>query len=189
MFDVPLQVWSVMRDFKPDWFIAGGWAIDLYLGQVTRQHDDIEIAIFRQDQIALQNYLNGWVLKKAVNGELSDWNRGERLELPTHEIHCFNVADEPQFLEVLLNENDSGKWLFRRNVKITKPLSKLSLTSNLGIKFLRPEVILLYKSKNPRHKDEQDFEVVVEHLDIESKEWLKNALTVCYSEHHWLQRL
>jgi len=189
MFDIPLQVWSLMRDFKPNWFIAAGWAIDLYLGKVTRHHEDIEIAIFRQDQIALQNYLDVWILKKAVNGKLLVWNKGERLESSIFEIHCFRETSKPQSLEVLLNETDGDRWLFRRNNKVTKPLSKLSLTSNLGMKFLRPEVVLLYKSKNPRLKDEQDFEAVAECLDVENKEWLKNALTICYSEHHWLQRL
>ena len=189
MFDVPLQVQFLMRDFKPQWFVAGGWAIDLYLEKVTRQHDDIEIAIFRQDQSALQNYLDDWTLKKVVNGELSDWQRGERLELPIFEIHCFNKSSEPQFLEVLFDQTNSDEWLFRRNEKVIKPLSELFLTSNSGIKFLRPEVVLLYKSKNPRSKDEQDFEAVAKRLDAESKQWLKNALAVCCAEHHWLQRL
>jgi len=189
MFSPPLKVAALMREFEPDWFIAGGWAIDLYLEKITRPHEDIEIAIFRQDQIALQNYLDGWVLKKAVNGKLSVWNRDERLELPIHEIHCFKETAEPQSLEVLLNETDGDEWLYRRNVKATKPLSKFYLTSNLGMKFLCPEVVLLYKSKRPRLKDEQDFEAVVEYLDVESKEWLKNTLIVCYSEHHWLQKL
>ena len=91
MFELPLKVASLMRGFEPDWFVAGGWAIDLFLEKETRPHDDIEIAIFRKDQLALQNYLDGWVLKTAENGALSDWNKGEFLELPLHEIHCFNV--------------------------------------------------------------------------------------------------
>jgi hypothetical protein len=178
-----------MRDFKPDWFIAGGWAIDLFVGEETRIHEDIEIAIFRKDQSALQNYLFGWQLRKAQSGELSIWQQNEFLELPVHEIHCFKQTAEPQLLEILLNETIDGKWIFRRNEKITKQLSKLYLTSNLGMKFLRPEIVLLYKSKNPRAKDRQDFEIVRKHLDTESKEWLKKALSICYSEHRWLQNL
>jgi hypothetical protein len=178
-----------MQGFKSDWFIAAGWAIDLYLEKETRQHEDIEIAIFREDQIALQNYLEGWILKKVVNSTLSEWKQNEHLKLPIHEIHCFKENDESQSLEVLLNEIDGERWLFRRNLKITKPRSKLYLTFKLGMKFLCPEIVLLYKSKNPRTKDEKDFKAVVECLNIESKAWLKNALTICYSEHHWLQRL
>jgi len=33
VFATPLQVVDVMRDFKPSWFVAGGWAIDLFLGK------------------------------------------------------------------------------------------------------------------------------------------------------------
>jgi hypothetical protein len=189
MFDAPMKVLSLMRGFKSNWFIAGGWAIDLYLERETRQHEDIEIAIFRRDQIALQNYLGDWVLTKAVNGTLSEWNRNERLIPPVHEIHCFNESAKLSSLEVLLNETDESNWLYRRNAKVAKPLSKLYLTSHLGINFLRPEVILLYKSKHPRLKDEQDFESVAPSLDLENKEWLKNALAVCYGEHSWIQRL
>lgn len=190
LFDAPLKISFLMRGFKPNWFIAGGWAIDLYLEKETRPHADVEIAIFRRDQIALQNYLDGWVLKKAVNGELSVWTRGEQIELPVHEIHCFNRQAEPQFLEVLLNETgDNDEWLYRRNLKVAKPISKLFLTSESGINFLRPEIVLLYKSKNPRVKDEQDFETVVQHLDTESKKWLGAALEVCDSKHDWLRRL
>ena len=90
MFDLPLKVASLMRDFQPEWFMAGGWAIDLYLEKQTRPHEDIEIAIFRKDQTALQNYLDGWLFKKAENGVLSDWNKDKFLELPIFEIHCFN---------------------------------------------------------------------------------------------------
>lgn len=189
MFEPPTRISSLMRDFKPNWFIAGGWAVDLFLGKQTRPHRDIEIAIFRNDQLELQNYLKSWNLKKVVGGELFDWEKGEFLKLPVHEIHCFKENNEPQLLEVLLNEANGKDWVFRRDKRITKPILKLFLTTNSGIKFLRPEIILLYKSKNPREKDEDDFIAVKKYLDFEGKEWLKNALSVRYSEHHWLQSL
>ncbi|WP_419893509.1 nucleotidyltransferase domain-containing protein [Oceanobacillus kimchii] len=45
---------TVMSDFNKDWFFAGGWAIDIFLGKETRDHPDIEIGIFREDQIELK---------------------------------------------------------------------------------------------------------------------------------------
>lgn len=189
MFEPPNLVAFLLRDFKPDWFIAGGWAIDLFLGKETRPHKDIEIAVFRKDQLAAQNYLKNWNLKKVVNAEFSDWKKGEFLEKPIHEIHCFNETGVKPFLEVLLNETNGKDWIFRRNGKITKPVSELYLTADNDIKFLRPEIVLLYKSKNPAAKDEQDFQKAAEYLDFESKKWLKDALSVCYSEHHWLEKL
>jgi len=189
MFSVPLKVAALMREFEPEWFVAGGWAIDLYLGRETRPHGDVEIAIYRRDQTALRNYLDGWLLRKAENGVLTDWREDEFLELPIHEIHCSRDTGELRLLEVLLNETDGGDWTFRRNKCVKKPLSKLHLTANSGTRFLRPEVVLLYKLKNPRVRDEQDFLATVGHLDSESKEWLKNAILVCDARHHWLEKL
>jgi hypothetical protein len=189
VFALPLQVATLMRDFKPNWFVAGGWAIDLFLGQVTRPHQDIEIAIFRKDQAALHNYFDGWLLRKVVSGAPVVWHRDEWLTLPVHEIHCSNEAAQPPLIEILLNESNETEWLYRRNQKVRRSLIKIELESNAGVKFLCPEIVLLYKAKNPKAKDEQDFQAVVGHLDAEQKRWLKCAIAFTDLQHHWLQSL
>lgn len=189
MLDPPLKVAAIMRDFKPLWFVAGAWAIDLYLGEVTRPHEDIEIGIFRKDQAALYDYLNGWLMQKVINGRRFVWHRGELLELPVHELHCFNETADLQQFEVLLNESNEKEWIYRRNQKVRRSLAKCQLTSKAGVKFLCPEVVLLYKSKNPKAKDEHDFRAVAHLLEEERREWLKEAIAVCEPEHHWLQSL
>lgn len=189
MFSLPQKMAAIMQNFQSHWFIAGGWAVDLFLGEISRSHADIEIAIFRRDQMALQSYLSQWVLQKIESSAPSVWNRNEFLELPVHEIHCFHETAEPRNFEVLLNERDADEWIYRRNEKVRRSLRDIYSTTNSGFKFLRPEIVLLYKSKNPQTKDEQDFENVVNHLDGESKKWLGNALEICYSKHHWLKEL
>lgn len=178
-----------MRNFKPTWFVAGGWAVDLYLGKMTRPHGDIELAIFRKDQLALHNYLKGWLLRKVVHGELSPWFQNEFLKPPTHEIHCFDGESDPRQLEVLLNEGGDKEWVYRRNGKVTRSLAKCQLVSKEGVKFLCPEIVLLYKSKKPSAKDEQDFTEIIKHLDAEQREWLKDSIAICDARHHWLQCL
>jgi len=39
-------------------------AIDLFLGKETSDHHDIEIGIFREDQIELKKFLRNWEFKK-----------------------------------------------------------------------------------------------------------------------------
>jgi hypothetical protein len=152
MFALPLQISAIMRDLKPSWFVAGGWAIDLFLGKETRAHQDIEVAILRKDQTALHDYLDGWILQKIVDGEPIVWHQNERLNLPTHEIHCFNETAQPSRIEILLNESNETEWIYRRNQKIRRSLSKIQLESKARVKFLCPEIVLLYKSKNPRQR-------------------------------------
>jgi Aminoglycoside-2''-adenylyltransferase len=187
--DLPAQVAALMRGFAPPWFIAGGWAIDLYLGRATRPHADIEIAILRRDQLALQDHLRDWRLEKVVDGKFSPWPRGECLELPVFELQCTNEHAAPRTLEVLLNETRGDVWVFRRNANITRPLAAVYLTTHTGINFLSPEIVLLYKSKEPRAKDEQDFAAVVARLETERRTWLRNAIAACAAGHHWLNRL
>jgi len=189
MFQPPEKVKSILGEFERDWFIAGGWAIDLFLGRQTRPHDDVEIAIFRQDQLALQKVLRDWNLQKAADGKLSEWKSGVFLELPVHAIHCFNENQDFSFFEVLLNESENGVWQYRRNRQIIKPLSEIYLTNDSGIRFLCPEIVLLYKSKNPRAKDEQDFRAAFDFLSRESRIWLKNALAITDANHDWLSVL
>jgi len=39
------------------WWIAGGRALDMFLGHETRKHDDLEVAVLRRDQLAFRHAL------------------------------------------------------------------------------------------------------------------------------------
>lgn len=189
MHDLPLRVAALMRGFRPPWFVVGGWAIDLYVGRVTRAHEDIEIGVFRADQEALREHLEGWTLRKVAGGEMSPWRRGEILRPPVHEIHCFNESAEPPRLEVLLNERDGRGWVYRRHAGVRRSLDRCLLDAGAGVKYLCPEAVLLYKSKNTREKDGRDFAAAAGGLDAERRAWLKAALAACEPGHRWLQSL
>lgn len=179
------KVAGILRGFRQPWFFAGGWAIDLFLGRVTRDHEDIEIAILRDDQGEIHRYLIGWELDKVVQGTREPW-RGERLDLPVHELHATGPGGR---LEILIDEGAGDLWRFRRNLAVTRPLARVGLRTREGIPFLAPEVVILYKAKDPRPRDEQDFAAVLPELDDERRRWLGDALRVCHRGHPWIARL
>lgn len=72
------QVKSILSDYDKIWFVACGWAIDLFLGRETRTRGDIEIAIFRIDQFSLKSYLEDWESRKWLKGALE-------IHQPTHD--------------------------------------------------------------------------------------------------------
>ena len=186
-FAVPRQVLSLLDGFGKPWWVAGGWAVDLFIGCLTRPHKDIEIAVFRHDQSDLQEHLAGWSLRKVVDHRRVSWLPGERLTLPVHEIH--GRGPDGQALEILLNEYDRGRWAFRRDVDITRPAKLIGDHSADGVLFLRPEIVLLYKSKDPRPDDEADFDRAAPLLDSESRAWLAAALRCHVPRHRWLHDL
>lgn len=180
---------EVMRGFPGAWCVAGGWALDLFLGRQTRAHADVDLAIFRADQHALQRHLHAWKLLKVENGRLSPWAAGERIELPVHEIHAMRGTGEPGALEILLNECEGDRWVYRRDPAVTLPVARLIVRGAGEVPALCPEVVLLYKSKGLREVDEEDFQRMRPHLGGERRAWLAAALATAGPGHRWIAEL
>jgi hypothetical protein len=53
---------NVMKGFKYPWFFAGGWSIDLGIGKVTRDHEDVDICIFREHALEVLSYFSEWTI-------------------------------------------------------------------------------------------------------------------------------
>lgn len=179
---------DALRDLPVPWAIAGGWAIDLALGRVTRPHADVDVAVFRGDQAALRAALPAWTFDAVVGGTRVPWPVGVWLEPPVHEVYG-RPAEGAGALEFLLNERDGADWVYRREPAVRRPLARALRDTPAGIRVLAPEVVLLYKSKAPRTTDEQDFRVARELLDAEARAWLHAALTRQAPGHPWAAAL
>lgn len=179
-----------MAGFPAPWFVAGGWALDLLLGRVTRSHADV--AIFRTDQAALRAHLARWAWMKAISGErgrLEPWLAGEVLTLPVHELHGRKATDTTDAItleaEFLLNESDGERWIFRRDPSITRPIELVGRCSRVGIPALAPEIARLYKAPRFKPEDDADLHSVASALDYEARAWLVNALERHQLGHPW----
>jgi len=191
-FTEPHEVLRILGDLECDWGVAGGWALDLFLDRITREHQDIEVAAFREDQLILQRYLSsrGWSLEYVRDGRLVPWPMGERLQLPVHEVWC-RIGNGPlRRIEVLLNERAADTFVFRRDFRIRAPIDRTFVRSISGIRILAPEIVLLYKCKRPMQpKEQQDFSKTLAALDLERRQWLMQSLATLDPEHPWLAAL
>jgi len=189
----PLSLEEVKRLLAPvaaPWWIAGGHALDMFLGHETRTHVDIDVAILRRDQQAFLDVLRKCDVRIAHNGELVPLKPGEIITKPEHhELWARETPDGPWRLELLLEESDGKRWSYRRNDRIGLNVADLGRQGPDGIPFIRPEVMLLYKSKSPRPVDETDFLYTLPRLDVAQKAWLASALYTTDSKHRWLERL
>jgi hypothetical protein len=59
--DVRTRALDAMGGFARPWWIAGGWAADLFIGTVTRPHADLEISVLTSDQAALYEHRRGGI--------------------------------------------------------------------------------------------------------------------------------
>ena len=186
-----MRVAAYFARYSGPWYVAGGWAVDLFLGRQTRPHLDIDVAVLCRDQRLLRKVFGVWTWSKVVpgpeGGVRAVWDEQEWLDLPVHELQ--GRGPNGELVEVLLQESDIETWRFRREPTISMPLSKLGVRSGLGIPILRPEVVLLYKAKSPVSKDEEDFNVLLPALDDTQAAWLGKALDQCHPGHPWRPRL
>lgn len=174
------------------WFVAGGWAIDLYLGRVTRAHGDVDVAIYRQDQSAVHAFLttDGWDVSRVVDGCLIPWMPNERLALPVHEVHA-TARDGDRRLELLLNEGDGAMWRFRKAPAVVRARSVAERRTPDGLPYFAPELPLLYKALGAtrRATDDDDFAAVLPALSGEARTWLADSLRGLAPQHSWLAAL
>jgi len=180
-----------MKDAPCQWYVAGGWALDLFLGNVQRVHHDVDIIVDRNAQLDMQKYLldRNWKLITPLEKRFEAWPRHMRLELPRHQFHAHRGEE---FIDFLLADWQ-GVWHYRREPVVIRSLEKMSLRSESGISYLAPELVLLFKSRNTsnheRTKDQADFEKALPHLDPEQCAWLRWALTATTPEHPWIPQL
>ncbi|MEP6694101.1 MAG: amino acid transporter [Chloroflexota bacterium] len=183
------EIKKLLGSVTAPWWIAGGTALDMFIGHETRKHDDIEVAVLRRDQAAFRDALATWDVQIAHKGELIPWKRGETLKPEHHAAWARETPDGPWRLELLFEESDGKRWSYRRNSSIGLNVADLGRRDAYGIQFIRPEVALLYKSKSPRPVDETDFLYVLPRLDVAQKGWLLGALYTTDPKHRWIARM
>ena len=182
------DVRRLLGDAPFPWWIAGGCGLDLFAEMELRSHEDVDVAVLRRDEPAVRRHLDGWALHVAVEpAELVPWS--EPLVPEQHAVWCRRYPAAPWAFELLFNEADGDVWRFRRDRRVEMPLSVLSRSSADGTPYLAPEVILLYKAKGARARDEHDLQAVLPLLDERALAWLRTSLDRVHPGHRWLERL
>jgi hypothetical protein len=185
----PLALSEAVRLFEhaPFWWaVAGGWAIDMFLGAQTREHHDLDLAIARHEQglVFETLVLQGWDCHVAAGGQLTPW-RGERLDTGENNLWCRRPGDPAWRFDLVVTEIDDGDWVFRRNPRIRLPIDE-AITAGAP-SYVSPHVQLLFKARHHQAKDDADLVAVVRRLGPERRRWLHDALRVTEGpEHPWL---
>jgi hypothetical protein len=204
-----------MSSFPEPWALAGGWAVDAWLGQVTRHHQDVDFAVF--DQPAVSEHLVGWQLIGHEEGVAGDqggadlWD-GRPLVPPAHfhgrppelsgplpdrfDDSGMRVVfpDDGFWADIQLCERSGADWVLNHEPRVALPLSDSIRESGWGLPTVTPRVILFFKAtmyvgtKNHlRPHDEADFAALLPLLTEEQRAWLRDAIKQVYlGEHPWL---
>lgn len=188
----PLSPWQALRllaGLSEPWWVAGGWALDLAAGRATRSHADLDLGVFRGDLPAVFEALPGFDFFGARGGALRHATSAGAVGEDVHSIWCRRRRSGLWTFELMLDERLGDSWVFRRDRSIRRPVSELVQQREGAPAVLCPEVQLLYKAKQVRDRDEQDFRVHAPGLDPQARGWLRDALARVHPGHRWLRAL
>ncbi len=90
---------------------------------------------------------------------------------------------------MMIQESDDDEWYFRRDSRVRGSVNDLATDVN-GVPCLRMDLQLLFKSKEPRPKDEADFRELLPILTDVQRETLAYWLELTNRNgHSWLSAL
>jgi hypothetical protein len=193
-----------MSSYPRPWALCGGWAVDAWLGRITRDHGDVDLSVFDADHEQLAGHLAGWQLiahdSTFSDGSVVVWD-GRRLPVPSH-IHARAPQDagplptdgicNPEqgwWLDIQIDGIDGDDWVIRSEPRVAIPLEVGVRISPWGVPAVAPEALLFLKASVPRRRDHEDYLRLVRHLDASQRAWLAEAVRGINADHAWLTQL
>ena len=187
----PEDVQRLLVRVEAPWYVAAGWAIDLFLGAERREHEDLEIAVPRDRFAQVAQALAGFELFVPTSpwGVVTPLGEAGGIVETHHQTWVREPATGLWRLDVFREPSDGDTWICRRDERIRMPYARLIERTRDGIPYARPEVVLLFKAKAARPKDDGDLADVLPALDAGRRRWLADALELVHPGHRWLAQL
>ncbi len=145
------QLHRVLPD-RASWFLDGGQAFDLFLGEKTREHSDLDIGVFSYHAKAILDIISTKGYRVYIaNQQLLPYVSSAFDE----KAYNYWVADDSAYkLQILVYQVEGENVVFRRNPLITWP-KKSFLIQLDQIAIVNPLVSYAFKvtTKEPLAKD------------------------------------
>jgi hypothetical protein len=198
--DVAAPIVEAMSSYPAPWALCGGWAVDAWLGRHTRDHGDVDVSVYIQDQRVLLEHLRGWQLvpHDPVTPDTNVLWTGREVQHPGH-FHGRPDTEDPippdgalwpqqgWLLDVQLDQRDGDDWILHRDPLIAIPIADAVVIGPWGVPMVVPEVLLFWKSRDLRRRDKADFDALLPVLGESQRNWLRTALET--ARHPWLPTL
>ena len=158
----PHELAQRLQGIAQPWCVVGGWALDLWHGQVTRAHEDLEFTVLRRDlpvfcqrmrELGLALYTaHGGVLsllaapseQGAQDGQGAQGGHGEQDgqgehgaagELPAAgiaQIWCWDAAASCWRVDMMIEEGTPSTWVYKRSPDLTRDRKEAVWRGALG---------------------------------------------------------
>ncbi|HZH79454.1 MAG TPA: hypothetical protein VEY88_25765 [Archangium sp.] len=184
----PREVAARLEGVTAPWYVAAGWALDLFRGSQSRPHSDLEIAVPASRFDEFRTAFAGYEFDVPAKGCLWPSTPPELLPF-SHQTWLRDPATGTFLVDVFREPHDGDTWICRRDETLRLPYTEIIERTEDGIPYLIPELVLLFKAKKGRPKDLADLEGVLPLLDASRRARLADWLARVHPGHAWLSLL
>lgn len=141
----PATLAHLLDGIAARWFVVGGWALDLFQGRQTRDHEDLEVATPMWDFDPIRERLSHYEF--FVAGREGFWPvEGAGAAYFEYQQTMVRDPSSGKWLCDVMRIPDDGKnWYCSLDHNIHLPYADVIAHTRDGIPYLRPEMVLLYK--------------------------------------------
>jgi hypothetical protein len=186
----PVGAEQLMAGYREPWWIVGGYAIEAFT-RTARRHEDCDVVIFARHldifRAHFESRFHLWAVGSGALRPLDD--RFPELPDWAGQVWLREHALAPWRLDCIVNPDQDGRWQSKRDEAHVADLDQITWVDDRGIRYLNPEVTLLFKAKQAREKDRLDLEAAWPRLAPQQRTWLRDAVQRMYPEHPWNERL
>lgn len=185
----PAELTRRLAGLSQPWCVVGGWALDLWLGNQTREHEDLEFTILRADFCRFRQALHGMAFYTADSGVVAHLPDHEEPADSIWQVWCRDEVEHSWRVDMMFEPGSPEIWAYKRDPLLIRPRAEMVATTEDGIPYLKPAGVLLFKAKHRRPKDEADFKSALPKLPTSERVWLRNSLAATHSGHDWIGML
>ena len=92
-------------------------------------------------------------------------------------------------IDLPITPDRDGLWTNKFLDGHVLPVEEATWVAEDGVRYLNPEIVLFYKARHRRPKDERDLDRALPLLAPDRGAWLRGAVRTLDAEHPWLARL
>jgi hypothetical protein len=183
----PAALAAFMAGFARPWWIVGGWAIEAFTGH-AREHEDVDLSILACDVPALRAHVGErWHLWSNAGGTLRPLDdRFPDVLDREGQIWVRAHAQAPWVIDLPLTPDTDGLWTSKRWPEHVAPVEAVTWVGADGLRYLAPEIVLHFKARLARPKDDLDLARTLPLLDDARRAWLRDAVRRTEPGHRWL---
>jgi hypothetical protein len=186
----PAGMKEFFAGFERPWWVVGGLAIEAFTG-APREHEDVDVSILTCHVPALRAHVGEtWQLWNIADGALRPLtDHWPDVQHPESQIWARRGPTSPWIFDMPLTPDRDGLWTNKKLPDHVAPLEEVTWVADDGIRYLRPEIVLMYKARLQRLKDDRDLDRCLPLLSADARAWLRDTVARLYPDHAWLALL